>query len=44
MKVFQWAAIGLMTLGTGLAVVGYVIRTRDREELKTKFTQYLPGN
>ena len=44
MKALQWTAIGLMTLGSALTVFGFVVRLRDRDELRTKFQQYLPGN
>jgi hypothetical protein len=44
MNVWHWTALGVTAIGTALTVVGLVIRMRDRDELRTKFTQYLPGN
>jgi hypothetical protein len=44
MNAWHWTALGMMTVGTALTVVGLVIRMRDRDELRVKFQQYLPGN
>jgi len=43
MKAVPWIALGLSLLSASLITVSYVIRARDREIVKTKFAQYLPG-
>lgn len=43
MKAMKWIALGLLTIGASLSVVGLVIRMRDRDEMREKLIQYLPG-
>lgn len=43
MKALPFVAIGLCTVAAGLSIFGLVWRMRDRDEMREKFIQYLPG-